>query len=160
MKRFLKENLIYILLILLFSLILIFWAQIMRAEFRVVANFNNLETVSDRVRCAESLGWQVDTASETKRQLYIDQTPTPDFLEYNEFQRMCGFDLMPYLGKGVTVYTYRILNFPSQTPVNAFLNLIFYKNQMIGGDCMVDEYDDLYLPVKLPKLDTYITGAE
>lgn len=160
MKNFIKENIIYILLLVLFSLMLIFWAQIMRTEFCTVANFNNLENLSDRVRCAESLGWRVDAASETKRRLYIDQTPTPDFLEYNEFQKMCDFDLMPYLGKGVAVYTYRILNFPSENPVNAFLNLIIYENQMIGGDCTVEEYDDLYLPVRLPKLDAYIAGTK
>lgn len=157
MKSFIKENIIYILLILLFSLVLIFWAQVIRTEFHTVGNFENLETLSDRVRCAESLGWQVDSGSETKRKLYLDKTPTTDFLEYNSFQKMCGCDLTPYMGKGVDVYTYRILNFPSENPVNAFLNIIIYKNKMIGGDCTVEEYDDLYLPVKLPKLDAYIS---
>ncbi len=157
MKSFLKENMIYILLILLFSLVLIFWAQVIRTEFHTVGNFENLETLSDRVRCAEALGWQVDTLSEAKRKLYLDKTPTTDFLEYNSFQKMCGFDLAPYMGKGVDVYTYRILNFPSENPVNAFLNIITYKDKMIGGDCTVEEYDDLYLPVKLPKLYAYIS---
>ena len=157
MKSFIKENMLYILLLLLFSLLLLLWSQIIRAEFYKVGNFDNLETLSDRVRCAKNLGWQVDETSETKRQIYIDQSPTPDFLEYNDFQKQCGFDLAPYMGKGVTVYTYRILNFPSDNPVNAFLNIIIYKNKMIGGDCTVDEYDDLYLPVKLPKLDRYIS---
>lgn len=157
MKEFIKENIIYILILLLFSLFLILWSQIIRVEFQEVSNFDNLHALSDRVRCAESLGWQVDEKSETTKKLYLDKTPTTDFLKYNDVQKMCGFDLLPYLGKGVTVYTYRILNFPSETSVNAFLNIIIYKNKMIGGDCTVEEYDDLYLPVKLPKTDTDIS---
>lgn len=157
MKKFFKENIIYILLLILFSLLLIFWAQIMVGQFHAEGNFKNLENTDDRIRCAESLGWQVDKASETKRQVYIPEKLTSEFLEYNKFQKMCGFDLMPYLGKGVTVYTYRILNFPDDNPVNAFLNIITYQNQMIGGDCTVDEYDDMYLPVKLSKPDTYVS---
>ncbi len=157
MKEFIKENIIYILILLLFSLLLVLWTQIIRTEFHNVSNLDNLHTLSDRVRCAESLGWQVDEKSETTKKLYLDKTPTPDFSEYNDIQKMCGFDLLPYLGKGVTVYTYRILNFPTDEPVNAFLNIIIYKNKMIGGDCTVDEYDDLYLPVKLPKLDADIS---
>ncbi len=157
MKKFIKENIIYILILVLLSLLLILWSHIIRAEFQVAANFNNLETLSDRVRCANSLGWEIDKTSETKKLIYLEKTPTTEFLKFNKMQKMCGFDLLPYLGKGVTVYTYRILDFPSDNPVNAFLNIIIYNDKMIGGDCTVEEYDDLYLPVKLPQLDAHIS---
>ncbi|MBQ3181850.1 MAG: DUF4830 domain-containing protein [Clostridia bacterium] len=153
MKEFVKENLIQILLLIFASLLLIFGGQVLKGEFFKTANFENLEDINDRVRCAKSLGWYVDKTSETKRSVYIPNEETEEFNEYNEMQKMCGFDLVPYMGKGAHLYTYRILNFPSDTSVNAFLNLIIYDGKMIGGDCDVLEYDDLYLPVKRAKCE-------
>ena len=147
MKKFISENIVYILLIVLFSLVVIFWGRIIVKEFKTEKNHNNLTELSDRIRCAESFGWEVDKASETKTLHYIPKEITDEFLQYNEMQKSCGFDLTPYMGKGVTVYTYRILNFPNKTPVNAYLNIITYNDRMIGGDCVVDEFDDLCLSV-------------
>lgn len=147
MKKFISENIVYILLIILFSLVVIFWGRIIVKEFKTEKNQNNLTELSDRIRCAESFGWEVDKASETKTLHYIPKEITDEFLQYNEMQKSCGFELMPFIGKGVTVYTYRILNFPHSTPVNAYLNIITYNDRMVGGDCVVDEFDDLYLPV-------------
>ncbi len=147
MKKFISENIVYILLIILFSLVVIFWGRIIVKEFKTEKNQNNLTELSDRIRCAESFGWEVDKASETKTSHYIPSEMNDEFLHYNEMQKSCGFDLTPYMGKGVTVYTYRILNFPHSAPVNAYLNLITYNDRMIGGDCVVDEFDDLYLSV-------------
>ena len=67
MKKFIKENIIYILILVLLSLLLILWSHIIRAEFKVAANFNNLETLSDRVRCANSLGWEIDKKRKKKK---------------------------------------------------------------------------------------------
>lgn len=147
MKKFISENIIYILLIILFSLVVIFWARIIVAEFKTEKNHAHLTELTDRISCAESFGWEVDKASETKTSHYIPSETNDEFLRYNEMQKSCGFDLAPFMGKGVTVYTYRILNFPHSTPVNAYLNLIIYNDRMIGGDCTVDEFDDLYLSV-------------
>lgn len=147
MKKFIQENIIYILLVIFFSMVVIFWGRIIVREFKYENNHNNLTSIQDRIRCAESFGWEVDKASETKSSHYIPKEADQEFLNYNEMQKSCGFDLMPYMGRGVVVYTYRITNFPHSTPVNAYLNLIVYNECMIGGDCVVDEFDDLYLPV-------------
>ncbi len=151
MRNFFRENFIHILLIVLFSLVMLFWGRIIVEEFKTETNFNNLSYISSRVRCAGALGWQVDKSSETKKTHYIPKESNEEFLRYNEMQKDCGFDLAPYMGKGVTVYTYRIVNFPHPTPVNAFLNLITYNNRLIGGDCEVEEFDELYLPIRYPK---------
>ena len=157
MKDFFKENYIPILVLILSSLLLVFGAQVLTNEFFKTASYENLETIDDRIRCAEYLGWQVDKSSETVKSVYIPNTETVEFNEYNVMQKMCGFDLSHYMGKGAECYTYRILNFPSENSVNAFLNLIIYDGKMIGGDCEVLEYDDLYLPVKLSKTNTDIS---
>lgn len=153
MKEFVKENIIRLLCLALASLLLIFGAQVLKGEFTKTASFENLDDLNDRVRCAKSLGWNVDKTSETVRVVYIPNEASKEFNEYNEMQNECGFDLLPYMGKGAHLYTYRILNFPSETSVNAFLNLIIYDCKMIGGDCDVLEYDDLYLPVKRAKCE-------
>lgn len=147
MKKFITENIVYILLVILFSLVVIFWGRVIVQEFKTEQNHANLTDISDRIRCAESLGWEVDKTSETKTSHYIPKEMNEEFLHYNEMQKSYGFDLESYMGKGVTVYTYRILNFPHPTPVSAFLNLITYDNRLIGGDCEVYEFDDLYLPI-------------
>lgn len=151
MKEFIKENIIRLLCLIFASLLLIFGGQVLKKEFFKTASFENLNDLNDRLRCARALGWEVDKTSETIKSIYIPNEITKEFAEYNKMQNDCGFDLLPYMGKGARLYTYRILNFPNDTLVNAFLNLIIYDGKMIGGDCDVLEYDDLYLPVKRTK---------
>ena len=54
------------------------------------------------------------------------------FSRYNQIQQQAGMDLKPYCGKRVKLWTYRVLNIPSQSEVRA--NLMVYKNKIIGGD--------------------------
>ena len=139
------------------SLVLIFCAQIFTLKFSKAASCENLTTQAARVRCARYLGWEIDKTSETVKTVYIPNESTIEFSRYNDMQKLCGFDLCPFMGKGVDCYTYRILNYPATTPVNAFLNILVYDGIMIGGDCAVEEYDDLYLPVRLIKSDAYVS---
>lgn len=157
MRDFIKENILHILVLIFVSLLLVLCGQIFTQKFHKTACYENLVTIEDRARCAVALGWEVDKTSESLKAVYIPKDNTPEFSEYNEMQKNCGFDLMSYRGKGATLYTYRILNFPSENDVNAFLNIIVYDEKMIGGDVEVLEYDDLYLPVRLSKFNTDIT---
>lgn len=160
MREFLKENIVQILTLILISLLLIFGIQVLSARFSETVAFENIENTQDRIRCAKILGWQVDKGSEALKSAYIPRKATKSFLSYNEIQKMCGFDLEPYMGQSVKIYTYRILNFPSESNVNAFLNIIIKNGKVIGGDCTVEEYDELYLPIKSVKPDTHIAGGE
>jgi len=160
MKEFLKENIVQILFLFFLSLVLIFGVQIISARFYMTANFENIENIGDRIRCTRALGWQVDKNSETVRNIFIPAEITQEFSKYNEIQKLCGFDLSNYTGKGAQVYTYRILNFFQNKNVNAFLNMIIRDGKMIGGDCTVEEYSELHLPVRLVEPDTYITAGE
>ncbi len=156
MRDFFKENMLHILSLILVSLLLILGGQIFAHKFQKNAFYENLTTVDDRVRCAKALGWEVDKTSESVKSVYIPKDNTAEFSEYNQMQKSCGFDLLPYIGKGADCYTYRILNFPAENEVNAFLNIIIYNDKMIGGDCEVLEYDELYLPVRLAKFNADI----
>lgn len=160
MKEFFKENIIRILSILFVSILLISGCRILMYRFFKTASFENLTDTNDRVRCARALGWEVDKSTEAVKSIYIPNEKTKEFIEYNEMQNECGFDIFPYMGKGALCYTYRITNFPFDNTVNAFLNLIIYDEKLIGGDCDVEEFDDLYLPVSFKKVNAYISGVE
>lgn len=58
--------------------------------------------------------------------------------EYESLQREQGLKLSKYKGKTVTRYTYEILNYPKdengQPAGKVFLNLVLYKDRVIGGD--------------------------
>jgi len=148
MKNFFKENIIYILLLIFLSLLLIFWGQVILREFNTQTYNENIITLDDRIRCIRSLGWEVDKTSETVKKSYIPDEMSEELFSYNEIQKLCGFDLTDYLGSAVEVYTYRILNLTKSIDSDAFLNIIIYKNKIIGGDCKITELDGVVLPVK------------
>ena len=57
---------------------------------------------------------------------------------YNEVQKQQGLDLSKYKGKSVTRYTYEITNYPDYNG-KVYVNMIVYKNRVIGGDvCSAD----------------------
>lgn len=146
MKKFLKENQNYILFLIFAGLVLIFWARVLVAQFCISLATQNLHTTQDRTRCASYFGWQVDKTSETHETIYIPEEFDNVYARYNALQKLSGFDLSAYKGKGVTRYTYRVLNFPNGDH-EAFLNLLVYNGTLIGGDCMTVALDGIMLPL-------------
>ncbi len=57
----------------------------------------------------------------------FDQT----YEQYNELQKECGFDLEPYQGKTLSLYTYRATNYPGQQDV--MIDLLIDKDRAAGG---------------------------
>lgn len=147
MKHFLKEHFIQILFVLLTGLLLVLWGRILLFEFSECVATMNLRTVEDRVRCAKSYGWQVDSTSETKEKIYIPKEFDDVYNRYNELQKICGFDLTKFQGKGVIKYTFRVTNFPGTEDAEAFLNLLVHEDALIGGDCMTVALDGMMLPL-------------
>ena len=86
MKSFLKENIIYILLLVFLSLLLIFWGQVIIREFNTQTYYENLTTLDDRIRCVKSLGWEVDKTSETMKKTYIPDEMSEELFSYNEMR--------------------------------------------------------------------------
>lgn len=153
MKSFLKENFTHILFLILVGLVLILWGRLIAGEFITNAATRGLNTTQDRVRCAESYGWQVDPTSETQENVYIPQEFDDVYNRYNRLQRMCGFDLYKYRGKGVIRYTFRVLNFPGAEDAEVFVNILVYDGKMIGGDCMTVALDGFMVPIDRRFLD-------
>ena len=149
MKQFIKENVFSILFLSFMGLMLILLGRIMIQEFSVHATQKHLVSTQDRVRCLEHFGWQVDITSEVEESAYIPEEFDNVWMRYNEIQRMSGFDLLPYRGKSALRYTYRVLNFPGDPQVEAFVNLYVLDGNMIAGDCMTVALDGFMLPVDI-----------
>ena len=87
----------------------------------------------ERTAYLSSLGWDCEAQAETHKRVKLPESSTGSMKEYNEMQRVCGYDLAPYAGKTVDVYTLPITNYPGwSAPVYAVLYL--YRGHLIGGD--------------------------
>lgn len=147
MKAFFKENLNKILLLVLASLIFIFWGRVIYSEIRTNVYTKGLDTLNARINCVASYGWNVDGGSEVTETVQIPEEFDAVYREYNKLQKLCGFDLTKFRGKSVTRYTYRVTNFPYETGAEVFVNILVYEGTMIGGDCMTTALDGFMLPI-------------
>lgn len=92
---------------------------------------SSLKTNEDRVAFAQSLGYQVEPQPLRSQQVTIPHQFDQVYQQYNEMQRQCGFDLEPYQGKTLTLYTYQVTNYPGEQ--QAMLDLLVCKNKAVGG---------------------------
>lgn len=100
---------------------------------------SGLKTNEDRVAFAQSLGYQVEPQPLRSQQVTIPHQFDQVYQQYNEMQRQCGFDLEPYQGKVLTLYTYRVTNYPGEQ--QAMLDLLICKNKAVGGAVYSAELD-------------------
>ena len=147
MKAFFKENLIYILFLILAGLVFILWGRVIYAQFTQNAVHENLYTTEARVRAIKSFGWEVDTTSETGENVFIPYEFDDVYNRYNKIQKLSGFDLENYQGKAVKRYTFRVLNFPNHPEEDVLVNILVYDGRLIGGDCMTVALDGFMLPL-------------
>lgn len=97
------------------------------------ASANAVTNNDARVQFLKNFGWDVDSSPTESSQVKIPEESTEVYDRYNALQKSQGYDLLPYAGKTVMRYVYKINNFPGATePVYA--TLLVYKNQVIGGD--------------------------
>ena len=93
-----------------------------------------LATDEERAEYLTSLGWRFSSSFEEK-QIRIPMEFNETYSQYNEIQKSQGFDLEPYKGETVTVYTYNILNYQGYENEDYILaNLIVLNGELIGGD--------------------------
>ena len=91
-----------------------------------------ITTNGKRVEYLQSLGWDVETVPVTEQTVRLPEE-FPDVLkQYNELQKQQNFDLEDYCGKEITLYTYRVLNYPGGEEVQCSLYL--FRGRVIGGD--------------------------
>lgn len=98
------------------------------------------ECNSERVEFLNKCGLIVEPEPES-RDIEIPAEFSDSYNEYNEMQKSQGFDLLPYSGKKVTMYTYKILNYPD-LPENVNVNLLFDDHLMIGADITYNDAEN------------------
>ena len=94
---------------------------------------SKVKTNEDRQMFLESLGWEVDTSPLEEKKVIIPKEFSKVYSTYNNLQLEQGFDLSKYCGLEVTIYTYRIKNYPDYIgEVVAELYVLNYE--VVGGD--------------------------
>ena len=95
--------------------------------FSVRANDIDVSTNAKRVEYINTLGIILKNDNYTEKSVVIPRNFSEVYNKYNVLKREAGFDLLGYRGKQVMIYTYVI----DQENV---VNLMVYKNKLIGGD--------------------------
>lgn len=75
------------------------------------------------------LGISIDEDSVVSVEVYIPQNFNETYTEYNLLQQKAGYNLREYAGKKVLKTTYKLNGNDEYV-----LNLLTYKNRIIGGD--------------------------
>jgi len=92
-----------------------------------------VKTNEDRQMFLESLGWEVDSNPLEEKKVIIPKEFSKVYKTYNNLQLEQGFDLSKYCGLEVTIYTYKIINYPGYIgDVVAELYVLNYE--VVGGD--------------------------
>ncbi len=103
------------------------------------------ETVGDRVEYVKKQGYTAVTDSETQKTILIPKEFNSVYTAYNEIQISANFDLSRYRGCGAQLYTYKLDKFGDIK--EAKVNLIVYRDKIIGGDITTLEKGGLCLPL-------------
>lgn len=107
----------------------------------------DVSTNAKRVEFAASVGCIVDETAISQKRVRIPDEFSDVYKKYNELQRQAGYDLGGYKGCDVTLYTYKVTKggIAGQETV---INLIVYKDRVIGGDISSVELDGKMLPLE------------
>lgn len=101
--------------------------------------------ILDRTAYLSFLGYTVDDGSEIKTEIKIPQNFSKIYSEYNNTQKVAGYDLSKYSGQQAIMYTYSLSGFKDCN--NAYANLIVLDGKIIGGDISSIENGGFTLPL-------------
>ena len=143
----LKPKTLFGLILVLTGVIVIvitFTSNHIKSSERVMSSVT-LETNDQREEYLTSLGWEFKTNCDEK-QVQIPSEFNDVYTRYNEIQKSRGFDLEPYKGQEVTVYTYNITNYAGYENRDCiYANLIVCNNMLIGGDVCSTSVSDGFM---------------
>ncbi len=90
------------------------------------------KTTEQQVMFLKAFGYDAEAEPTLIEEVIIPSEFDEQYTEYNNYQKLSGFDLSKHKGDRVKKYTYHITNYPDRKEVNA--NLLVYKGRVIGGD--------------------------
>lgn len=110
------------------------------------AKLKNEEEIMDYVK---KLGFVISEGTLTSKEAVLPKEFDETYDKYNELQKSCGFDLEKYKGKTVTIYTVEATNHPDSDCV--LVELMLYKNKLIGGSVYTKDLDGFMHGLEMPK---------
>ena len=129
-----RRNLFVIFLIIVLSL-----AVIVKVS-SVGTNMPDGSTNQKRVWYLESKGISAKDSDVFLKEITIPEEFVNVYSEYNDLQKMAGFDLSDYKGKKATLYTYPVYG-------TTEVHLIVYNGVIIGGDISDTRYGEKMKPL-------------
>ena len=113
---------------------------------------------TQRVEYLEAYGWEVQEEPESIVEIVIPEEFNKVFQQYNEVQKLQGFDLEKQKGKRVRRYTYVVTNYPTE-PDYIRANMLVRKDKVVGGDICSLKADGGFLHGFLLAQDTIRIGG-
>lgn len=96
-----------------------------------------VEGNEQRIAFLEGFGWAVSPEPIEIVEVIIPSEFSEVYQNYNDIQKLQGYDLMKFRAKRVKRYTYEVTNYPSDTGSpreNVRANMLVYDGRVIGGD--------------------------
>lgn len=100
-----------------------------------------------RIDYLAALGFEAMAESETRQEILLPDEFDAVLVRYNELQKQQGFDLTRYAGQSVTLYSYRIANWPDPD-ATVIADLYCRKGRVIAGDIHSTALDGFMLGLK------------
>lgn len=91
------------------------------------------KTEAERMSFITSYGWEVEAEPAEIMEVVIPKEFDEVYEQYNAIQKRQGCDLKEYAGKRCKRYSYVVTNYPG-TEDAVRINILVYKNKVIGGD--------------------------
>lgn len=111
----------------------------------------NVKSKDGRSDYLEALGFGVDNKNESKVSTTVPETFDAATEQYNNMQKMQGFDLEKYKGKKVDSYTYGVTSFPDGTKIGDrkyLVTLIVHNGKVIAADMCCEETGEVMGVIK------------
>lgn len=107
----------------------------------------NAKNNDDRLTFIAKLGCKVTSNQPESKIVTIPEVFHDVYNNYNNLQKSAGYDLSLYKGCEVIIYTYNI-NPPPEFDGESVINLMVYKDKIIGGDISSTALGGYMLPLK------------
>lgn len=91
------------------------------------------KTTEQQLAFLQSFGYEAEAEPTLIEEIIIPSEFDESYENYNNYQKLSGFDLSKYKGRRVKKYTYNITNYPDQ-PKGVVANILVYNGKAIGGD--------------------------
>ena len=112
----------------------------------------NATTKDEMLLFINELGYDVLSDKPIEKSVTIPESFSGVYCKYNNLQKSAGFDLSLYKGCEVHIFTYAIKPPYDDYSGDCVINLIVYKNRVIGGDVSSAALNGFMLPLIQEKM--------